>query len=190
MSEDLEVFYNNLKVYEDYEYLYSYLKYHLAPIRADLKPGSILNMTGELRRKWLKHGQEITLKLNLEWILLRETKNSSIIFLFRRDLIQKLIADEAIKTYLKQMGYKVESVESVITSLIRRYDKMHCPHEVGVLLGIPIEDVKGFIDNPKGPCLLKGYWKVYSNLEYAKALFKAYDYVKYQVIYSTKSAHQ
>ena len=38
-----------------------------------------------------------------------------------------------------------------------------CPHEIGVFLGYPLEDVLGFIENGGRNCLSCGCWKVYSN---------------------------
>lgn len=38
------------------------------------------------------------------------------------------------------------------------------PHEMGILLGYPVEDVEGFIINNGKNELYTGYWKVYDNL--------------------------
>ena len=45
------------------------------------------------------------------------------------------------------------------------------PHEMGVLLGYPLEDVKGFINNRGRIFLYTGYWKVYSDLQQKMDLF-------------------
>ena len=37
------------------------------------------------------------------------------------------------------------------------------PHEIGVFLGYPLEDVIGFIENAGQNCKCAGYWKVYCN---------------------------
>ena len=41
---------------------------------------------------------------------------------------------------------------------------MGFPHEIGVFLGYPLDDVKGFIKNEGKKYLMIGYWKVYSDL--------------------------
>lgn len=49
------------------------------------------------------------------------------------------------------------------------------PHETGVFLGYPLEDVKGFIRHGgKNYCEI-GYWKVYSKAEQARETFRLYD---------------
>ena len=46
------------------------------------------------------------------------------------------------------------------------------PHEIGVFLGYPLEDVKGFIDNKGKNCESCGVWKVYCNREEKDKLFQ------------------
>ena len=49
------------------------------------------------------------------------------------------------------------------------------PHEIGIFLGYPAEDVRGFVEN--GGCNYKlcGCWKVYGSVESARRKFAAYD---------------
>lgn len=49
------------------------------------------------------------------------------------------------------------------------------PHEVGVLLGYPAEDVEAYIRHDGKGCLLVGYWKVYHNPRRAARIFAAFD---------------
>ena len=51
------------------------------------------------------------------------------------------------------------------------------PHEMGVLLGYPAEDVRGFIENKGKNFLYTGYWKVYKNLSYKMEMFHTFDTV-------------
>ena len=46
---------------------------------------------------------------------------------------------------------------------------------MGIFLGYPLEDVKGFIEFNGKESLYVGYWKVYSKLEEKLALFQKYD---------------
>ena len=56
------------------------------------------------------------------------------------------------------------------------------PHEIGVLLGYPAEDVKGFVVNEGKNYLYSGYWKVYGDLSEAKQLFYKFDRAKEALI--------
>ena len=56
------------------------------------------------------------------------------------------------------------------------------PHEMGVLLGYPIEDVKGFIDNAGKNFLYSGYWKVYANVSEKVHIFNLFDNARKDII--------
>jgi hypothetical protein len=88
--------------------------------------------------------------------------------------------------FLEIFGYRKEvSLEAKLEQLRERFNCIcPCPHEIGIFLGIPLEDVKGFILKPETECLLNGYWRVYSNLESAKLEFKRYDLIKNNFIKS------
>lgn len=177
-----QIFYKVLSHYTDEDYLYFYFKYHLAPVVAHLKPAATLTITRDIQEIWNRYGVGVVKKLGLEWQVLRNKEKSIILFLYRKEALEDVIKDKAIEEYLRKIGYPVEDLEGVIQFLIKRYTLFSCPHEIGLLLGIPLEDVKAFTDDPYRPCLLKGYWKVYSNQERAKALFKAYDQVRLNAI--------
>lgn len=52
------------------------------------------------------------------------------------------------------------------------------PHEIGLLLGYPPEDVMGFVVNRGKNYLCNGYWKVYANREQKEGIFETYDQVR------------
>ncbi len=48
------------------------------------------------------------------------------------------------------------------------------PHEIGLFLGYPSEDVLGFIRNRAGNSKMTGAWKVYGDKEKAERIFEKY----------------
>lgn len=48
------------------------------------------------------------------------------------------------------------------------------PHEIGLFLGYPAEDVKGFIENKAASSKCSGCWKVYGDEQTAMNLFEEY----------------
>ena len=56
------------------------------------------------------------------------------------------------------------------------------PHEIGVFLGYPVEDVEGYMQNDGKNFLLVGYWKVYGEKEQALRLFASYDEAREQTV--------
>ena len=49
------------------------------------------------------------------------------------------------------------------------------PHEIGVILGYPIDDVLSFIENKGKNSIYSGYWKVYHNKNRALKEFEKFD---------------
>ena len=54
------------------------------------------------------------------------------------------------------------------------------PHEIGVFLGYPLDDVIGFIEHK--PYYLVGDWKVYQNVNEAKKQFDVFKQAKEQML--------
>ena len=56
------------------------------------------------------------------------------------------------------------------------------PHEMGLLLGYPVEDVEGFIKNKGNNYLYCGYWKVYGHVEEKRILFEKFEEARKRLI--------
>jgi len=78
---------------------------------------------------------------------------------------------------LLQDGYNIDgSLDEMIVRLKERFfHKTEFPHEIGLFLGYPIEDVKGFRKFGGSGCKMCGYWKVYDDVEQARRIFDSYD---------------
>ena len=92
-----------------------------------------------------------------------------------------------VREFLRSCGYESFEVASVLVRLRRRYQlyagiSKEFPHELGVLLGYPVGDVQGFIDNRGENSLTSRYWKVYQNPKEAEKIFDLYDRVKEQAL--------
>ena len=76
---------------------------------------------------------------------------------------------------LRQAGYGDESCERCVARLVCRFrESSEFPHEVGLFLSYPTEDVKGFINHCAGGFKCAGLWKVYGDEEKARSLFEKY----------------
>lgn len=76
---------------------------------------------------------------------------------------------------LRSFGYNIENPDVCVVQLMRRLKKSgEFPHEIGLFLGYPAEDVCGFIENRAGGAKFTGYWKVYGDLETAQRTFAQY----------------
>lgn len=77
-------------------------------------------------------------------------------------MLEEYICKEDSKDFLVNMGYKDCSLLAVLREFAVRYQRYTAkmapfPHEMGILLGYPIEDVWGFIENEGKNYLYTGY---------------------------------
>lgn len=106
-----------------------------------------------------------------------------ILFVYRQGMMEAVLKSEANLAFLQAYGYEDASFSRILSRLQKRYcrymsERQEFPHELGVLLGYPLEDVKGFIQHKGENFLCSGYWKVYANAEEAQKTFQLYDTVR------------
>ena len=119
----------------------------------------------------------------------------SVSIIFNREKLEKALLDEENRKFIKQYGYEDFSVNSVIEKLAGRYTEFkegraEFPHEMGIVLGYPLEDVSGFIENNGKNYLYSGYWKVYKNAEEKIQLFKIYKDIKKYFVEQIENGRQ
>ncbi|MBW6411729.1 DUF3793 family protein [Clostridium weizhouense] len=175
-------FYNKLNSMEDKEYIENFIVYNVSQVIAGIKPASTIALKKDgdnLYGKWIKFGRSFVKSIGLEFIELRDNDKAIIVMLYNKELLEQYIFEEENKLFLNKLGYdKKEDIHIYLKKLKERYDLYHCPHELGLFLGIPIKDVKDFMKCTKKKCLLCGYWKVYNDCNQAKKIFCQYDKVK------------
>ena len=123
----------------------------------------------------------------ISYYVIYESKEKVIFFLFIREKLEVYLGLESVSNAMKMFGYSTNNLELIFDEFSKRYTKymserFKFPHEIGLLLGYPVEDVIGFIENNGKNYLHTGYWKVYSNLSDAIELFEQYKRAKEIVI--------
>ena len=146
---------------------------HCAPTLANLKTANLLNC--ELRAADFKRCKKILAAKGVEMRILSKSKNGVLIYVFRRKRLENDLKKHGCTTILKQYGYSRCNVDECICRLCRRIHKCSAfPHEIGLFLGYPPEDVRGFIEHKGQDFKLLGYWKVYCNKTEAMQTFTRY----------------
>ena len=117
-------------------------------------------------------------ELNPSGIFVRivaERCGRSFVYVYRRNVLSQLFNEAEIRQFLGVYGYQHFDEETLIAKLTHRIAKCHCfPHEIGLFLGYPLEDVKGFIANGGQNCKSTGYWKVYGNVAESEKKFECF----------------
>ncbi len=171
-------FINLLNKLPDEDYLLSLIAYGTAPTIREEKPSSLMTFTRAGRNLydlWDNLGSRVCKRLSLEYIALRDTKDSVRVLFYKTRLLEECLNKRSNREFLNKMGYSSTiTLEECMDKLRERFECV-CPHEIGIFLGIPLEDVIGFINHKGENCLLCKYWKVYHAPERALTLFSIFD---------------
>jgi hypothetical protein len=83
--------------------------------------------------------------------------------------VRKILDDAMVNAYLHGKGYNSTSVFDFVEIFSNRIKTQKgFPHEIGVILGYPIDDVIEFEKHQGRNCKYCGYWKTYTDIEKAK----------------------
>ena len=106
------------------------------------------------------------------FILLREDEERLLVYICHRARLTKYLFSPDVRAFLAWFGYEYGSAEEALEQLKCRM-KGEFPHEIGVFLGYPLADVRGFLRDPNS-CVLCGCWKVYENADEAARTFERF----------------
>lgn len=155
---------------------------HCAPTLAKLKTGNLINVKFKSKELLLIEISIIENKLFEKGIsikILKENNTSFLIYIYREKYLNYDLKNSITKSILLTYGYKDVTVDSCLQNLINRLDKYNeFPHEIGLFLGYPPDDVYDFICNKGENSCYCGYWKVYNNVENSLNKFKKFDICK------------
>lgn len=167
---------------EERECIEKFLIYNGSLVISGVKPSATITIkkgNENLYDKWINYGIDFLKAIDIQYVDLRECNNALIILIYNKAQLKNYIFREDNKNFLMQLGYSEEdNIENYVEKLKERYQVFSCPHELGVFLGFPLDDVKDFMECKKKKCLSCGYWLVYNNLNEAKEVFNKYDKVK------------
>lgn len=152
------------------------LAIHGAPVLSGLKVSNLIMIPNQ----WKDAISWILKDTHLKLYLLYIGEEKSALFMYHPQQLAQYLMQPQTFGMLRKMGYVETSFEGLVTKLAERYTdfrhgKRGFPHEMGLFLGYPTEDVKGFIENKGKNFLYAGYWKVYEDIAQKIQLFQAFD---------------
>lgn len=185
MENKYKNFYKILTEMDESTRFKNFMLFMLAPVVAGYKPSSTITLVKKSSDyfEWNNSKEELLEELNLNYIVLRECSEAKIILVFKEAKLRERLKNKENKRFLEGLNYNLNlDIFEILSKLKERYKLYHCPHELGIFLGIPVEDVKDFMECTEKKCLACGYWKVYNNYDKAIKTFNDYNLVKDRVV--------
>ena len=153
------------------------LAFHTAPTLLGIKCGSLISVKpskyavneykGIFERKLKSQG--------LKMKVLCQCSERVLVYVYNEKKLTEKLSEHKTAEFLNSYGYSANmSLNGKLNILSERISCGNFPHEIGVFLDYPLDDICGFIRNNGKNFLLCGYWKVYCNPQSAEKTFKCY----------------
>lgn len=151
---------------------------HCSPTLAGMKTGNLFVCSFADRagmRGCVRCWNRLLTKKGLRILPLRFRNGRALIYVYRPSRLSADPQNGTAKQLLQERGYCTDTSDRCVVQLIRRLCACEeFPHEIGLFLGYPPEDVCGFIENRADGCKCVGCWKVYGDAEAAQKIFAKY----------------
>lgn len=186
MSQELLEIYKTMNPQE----VETKLALQCAPLLSGIKVSNLLNTD----RASISYVKKLFKHSPISTQIIYETENKVTFLLYQKQRLQEYLNQKEVQTFMNKLGYSCTTLSIVIEEFVNRYHdyKKGCgsfPHEMGLLLGYPAEDVYGFIKNNGKNYLHTGYWKVYSNPTEAIHLFNRYKQAQERLVRMVSQGH-
>lgn len=162
---------------------------HCSPTLAGIKTGNLFGCrytnASDIHEAVRRLNKQLG-KKGLRVLPLRCQDNRALIYVYRPARLSRDLQNSTAYRLLRERGYGMETPQRCVRQLMKRLgDNGEFPHEIGLFLGYPPEDVCGFIEN-SADCKCVGCWKVYGDADAARKTFAKYK--KCTDIYCTQFA--
>lgn len=160
---------------------------HCSPTLAFIKTGNLFTLKFENKNELdneINSIQEKVKNTGVQLKLLNIRETTALVYVYRKTLLKKELQNPKVIEFLQKYGYENFELEYVLNKLDDRIQiNNDFPHEIGVFLGYPLDDVEAFIYNKGKNYNHCGYWKVYGNANESLRKFELFD--KCRNIYQT-----
>ena len=145
-----------------------------APTLAGLKTGSMFSCAFPSQEALYESVRELNRRLlpkGLRVLPLRFFAGRGLIYVYRPGQLARDLSEDAAGALLAGFGYPRGNTERCLAGLMRRLrEGGEFPHEIGLFLGYPAEDVLGFIEHRQSSKCV-GCWRVYGDENKAQKTF-------------------
>lgn len=149
----------------DISSFYQWLTVELAPTIKGCKPSTILSLADTRGQAslslWRQYSEHFFRHSKVRFLVLRQSASKESILFYRPEILEKCLEQQGHKHFFTSLGYPVEQGLDACLDLLRQRFQHACPHEIGLILGIPLKDVLGFMGLSDLPLTCRKEWCIY-----------------------------
>ncbi|MBQ7546930.1 MAG: DUF3793 family protein [Clostridia bacterium] len=151
---------------------------HCSPTLAGLKTGSLFPASFGSEKEMQRDMQDFNRRFRdkgVRIVPLRYSGGKALLYLYRPGRLERDLQHETARALLERYGYAPSFPGRCVSCLRQKMQAGDAfPHEVGLFLGYPPEDVRGFIEQGAANYKCVGCWKVYGDEQQARKTFAKY----------------
>lgn len=148
---------------------------HCAPTLSGLKTANLFMYSGDNAIEKVKYWNKILFSFGIRLRILKNMNGKSLIYIYKVEFLDKILKNNNVIKFLSEYGYGENiNVGAGLNLLSHRIYDQDFPHEIGIFLGYPLQDVKLFIKNRGKNYKVSGVWKVYTDANESMQMFKMY----------------
>jgi hypothetical protein len=156
------------------------LAHFCAPVLCGIKPASLISLDGYFFARNEEQMVDLNKKLGMSGMCIVPVYRQGqrvLLFVFNCSLLKKSVRASSVVSYLAEKKYPVgKGFFAILKELLFRLERQEpFPHEAGLFLGYPLEDVCAFERCLGRGYKYHGYWKVYGDVPSARRQCKRYD---------------
>ena len=162
-----------------YRELDQVLAYHCGPALAGVKAANLVSLSmeefPELQETAAKYNRLFQGK-GVSFRLLCGCGERALLLVYREEQLARQLREPLAAELLRRDGYPEGADVGRLLDLLSTRLRMgkEFPHEIGIFLGYPLDDVKGFIRHKGRDYTFCGCWKCYGDPQAARRRFERY----------------
>ena len=149
-----------------------------SPTMAGLKTGSLFTCPLEDRRTLTDTIRQMNRRFGSRGIRIlpmKYMKDRILVYMYRPERLAADLKHQEARKILGEMDYPIGNPDRCVVELVHRLNQEEeFPHEIGLFLGYPPEDVRGFMTLGGSKAKYTGIWQAYGDVEHAKRTYRQY----------------
>ena len=180
------------------EKLDTLLASHTAPTLMGIKPSNLVSLPNfDTFEQMVEHYNTHLNSLDIYFHPVCQCNCKQLLLVYRKTELIKTLCEPQKRIFLLSYGYPFYHkdniqvhFEVILSHLAQRIQtEKGFPHEIGIFLGYPLDDVVGFIANNGCNYKCSGCWKVYGDKTNSLRLFAEYKNCKRQLSQALKNTN-
>ncbi len=107
----------------------------------------------------------------VSFVIVKGVKTRKQLFIYHKERLESLLSNAEIHTFLVKQGYpEAGTSETYVRLLVRKLRGTQFPHEIGLFLGYPLQDVLGFMGAPIPFSKTMG-WRMYGDTRASEKVY-------------------